>query len=169
MANKMRIGILKADETPSALLEKHGQYEKFYMNFLDRSGFEFETFTVMNGFFPTTLHETDGWLVTGSRYSAFQSVQWIDRLKQFIRDAHQIGKPLVGICFGHQVVASALGGTVERAKHGWTAGPVKYERPISGETQKLLAWHQDEVTIRPPSAAVIGTSPDCEFAMLRYG
>lgn len=165
----MRIGILKADETPSPLLPKYGRYEKFYINLLGKHGFQFETYAVVNGDFPTSFEEADGWLVTGSQYAAYQSEQWIDRLKQFIRGTYEREVPLVGICFGHQVVASALGGIVERSREGWTAGPVRYERPSTGTAQNVLAWHQDEVTVRPPPAQVMGSSPGCRFAMLKYG
>ena len=119
----MRIGILKADETPSPLLPKYGRYEKFYIDLLGKHGFQFETYAVVNGDFPTSFEEADGWLVTGSQYAAYQSEQWIDRLKQFIRGTYEREVPLVGICFGHQVVASALGGIVERSRRRVDCGP----------------------------------------------
>ena len=165
----MRIGILKADETPGLLLPKYGRYERFYIDLLGKYGFEFEIYAVVNGAFPGSFNEADGWLVTGSQYAAYQTVKWIDRLKQFVRETYEREMPLVGICFGHQVVASALGGIVERSKEGWTAGPVRYERPSAGRAQNVLAWHQDEVTIRPPPAQVVGSSAGCRFAMLKYG
>lgn len=169
IGRKMRIGILKADETPSGLFDRHGEYDGFYRRLLEVHGFEFVVFPVFDETFPEDLEQADGWLVTGSSHSAWDELPWINRLKVLIRKIYEDQRPLVGVCFGHQIIASALGGRVDRSPGGWNVGPVLYSRRDGGEDQTILAWHQDQVTVLPPGATVVGSSPTCEYAILRYG
>ena len=64
--------------------------------------------------FPEGIHDADGWLITGSRHGAYEDHPWIPPLEEFIRDAYAAQVPLVGICFGHQIIAQAMGGKVEK-------------------------------------------------------
>jgi GMP synthase-like glutamine amidotransferase len=73
---------------------------------------------------------------------------------------------MVGICFGHQIIAQALGGKVEKFDGGWSVGPTAYE--FDGDSITLNAWHQDQITRLPEGAEVIATSPFCRYAALAY-
>ncbi|MDR9394223.1 MAG: type 1 glutamine amidotransferase, partial [Roseovarius sp.] len=86
--------------------------------------------------------------------------------ESFIRDTFAAGIPQVGICFGHQIIAQALGGKVEKFAGGWAIGHSTYH--IDGVTCALNAWHQDQVTRLPPGAEVIGSNDFCAYAALRY-
>ncbi len=117
---------------------------------------------------PASVHDAEGWLITGSRFGAYEDHPFIKPLESFIRDAYAAKVPLVGICFGHQIIAQALGGKVEKFKGGWSVGPQDYD--FDGETMMLNAWHQDQVTVKPPEATA--SSPPrrfCENAALLYG
>lgn len=59
------------------------------------------------------------YIITGSRASAYDDVPWVHALSDFIRKAYDRRAKLVGICFGHQLIAHALGGKVARADVGW--------------------------------------------------
>ncbi|SED79619.1 GMP synthase-Glutamine amidotransferase [Rhizobiales bacterium GAS191] len=165
----MRIGILKADETPNELVAVHGRYEDFYIKLLSPYDFEFAVYPILHGIFPRSVDEANGWLITGSRHSVWEDEPWIIRLKDFIRELNGRGTPLVGICFGHQVTASALGGKVERSKEGWNVGPVAYKRASTGKVQNVLVWHQDQITVCPPGAKILASSASCQNAILQYG
>ena len=165
----MRIGILKADETPDELIDDHGRYEEFYIKLLAPYNFDFTVYPVLQGKFPSSIDEANGWLITGSRRSVWEDEPWILRLKELIREVSGSRVPLVGICFGHQVIASALGGKVERSKEGWIVGPAAYRRASTGKIQNVLVWHQDQITICPPGAEVLAWSSSCENAILQYG
>jgi GMP synthase-like glutamine amidotransferase len=165
----MRIGILKADETPKEMVDVHGPYEDFYVQLLSPYGFDFTIYPVFDGKFPSSVDEAGGWLITGSRHSVLEDKLWILRLKEFILEVRSSRTPMVGICFGHQVIASALGGKVERSKAGWTVGPVAYKRTSTGKIQNVLVWHQDEVTTCAQDTKILASSSTCQNVILQYG
>ena len=121
---------------------------------------------VVEGEFPAQVTDCDGWLITGSRHGVYEDHPWIPPLEQFIRNAFAARVPVVGICFGHQIVAQAMGGTVERFAGGWAVGATDYD--FGGETRTLNAWHRDQVTVAPPGAQVIASNDFCANAALLY-
>ena len=163
----MKIGILQAGHVPDELLERHGVYPDMFVRMLDGHGFTFETWQVIDGKFPAGIHVCDGWLITGSKHGAYEPLPWIQPLEDFIRKAYKAGVPLVGICFGHQVIAQALGGKVEKFPGGWGVGRHRY-RYHDGEEFELHAMHQDQVTQKPEEANVLASSEFCVHAALAY-
>ncbi|RYH08910.1 type 1 glutamine amidotransferase [Tropicimonas sp. IMCC6043] len=162
----MRIGILTAGHAPDELLPDLGDYPDMFVNLLGGNGFTFQSWAVVDGDMPEDIHAADGWLITGSRHGAYDDLPWIPRLEDFIREIYADGRPLVGICFGHQIIAKALGGKVEKFEGGWSVGRQLYD--FEGEEMALHAWHQDQVVERPEGARVIGSSDFCENAALIY-
>jgi len=134
---------------------------------LDNQGFRFETYPVVDGDFPDGPDSCDGWLITGSKHGAYENLPWIAPLETLIRDAYKLGRPMVGICFGHQLIAQALGGTVEKFDGGWAVGRQTYD--WDGTDVDLNAWHQDQVTQLPPDAKTIASNAHCQHAALVYG
>jgi GMP synthase-like glutamine amidotransferase len=167
MVRHMLIGILQTGRVPRELEEKHGQYPVMFARLFDGHGFTFRTYMVIDGVFPGNVRECEGWLITGSAHGAYDDLPWIPTLEQFIRDAYQANVPIAGICFGHQIMAQALGGKVEKFTGGWGAGHMRY-RMADGTEYGLNAMHQDQVTVRPADAQVICTSEFCENAGLAY-
>ncbi|PZX18298.1 GMP synthase-like glutamine amidotransferase [Palleronia aestuarii] len=145
----MHLGLLQCGATPEALDPVHGSYPALYGRLLG-TGFEWTTWRVFDDEWPDGPGDAEGWLVSGSRHGAYEDHAWIAPLEALLRDIAASGRPLVGICFGHQIVAQALGGRVEKFGGGWSIGRRAYE--IDGETWHLNAWHQDQVVV-PPSGA----------------
>jgi len=162
----MKIGILQTGLAPETLAAEMGDYPDMFARLLADKGFAFETFRVVEGQFPASVTACDGWLITGSRHGAYEDHPWIPPLEQFIRDAFAGHVPVVGVCFGHQIVAQAMGGKVERFGQGWAVGATDYD--FGGETLRLNAWHRDQVTKVPPGATVIASNPFCSNAALLY-
>lgn len=163
----MKIGILRTGHSPDGLKETLGNYDAMFEQLLAGHDFSFETFSVVDGAFPAGPQDADGWLITGSKHGAYEDHAWIPPLEQLIRDINTADKPLIGVCFGHQIIAQAMGGKVEKFAGGWSVGRTEYVH--AGKPVALNAWHQDQVTERPQDARVVGQSDFCANAMLAYG
>ena len=161
----MKIGILQTGEAPEALRDM-GDYPDLFVRLLQGHGFDFAIYPVLHGQFPASVHDCDGWLITGSRHGAYEDHPWIPPLEDFIRASYAAGVPMVGVCFGHQIIAQAMGGKVEKFVGGWSAGATDYD--FNGQKMRLNAWHQDQVTRKPDSATVVASNDFCQNAALLY-
>lgn len=164
----MKIGILQAGHFVPELQPELGDYTALYTRLLSGHGydFEFETFSVVDMEFPVGVDAADGFLISGSRHGAYEDHAFIPPLEGLIRAIRTSGKPLIGVCFGHQIIAQALGGTVVKYDEGWSVGRVEYD--MRGRTFALNAWHQDQVVKIPDDAKTVGSSSFCAHAALTY-
>ncbi|MFB2532355.1 type 1 glutamine amidotransferase [Paracoccus sp. p4-l81] len=162
----MQIGILQCGTAPDDLRPETGDYPDMFQRLLADQGFTFRTWHVEDMAFPDSIHDAEGWLLTGSRHGVYEDHAFIAPLEDFIRRAFDAGVPMVGICFGHQIIAQALGGTVEKFDGGWAVGTQHYD--FDGEKISLNAWHQDQVIAPPPMAQTVARNDFCAHAALIY-
>ena len=108
----MKIGILQTGHAIPELHDELGEYADLFERLLDGHDFSFNRYNVVDGIFPGSVEAADGWLITGSKHGAYDDLPWIAELETFIRAIRDDGRPLVGGCLGHQIIAQALGGKV---------------------------------------------------------
>ncbi len=164
----MRIGILQTGHVTPDIAAAHGDFSAMFERLLAGRGYDFRTWNVVDMDLPAGPRDAGAWLVTGSKHGAYEDHPFIPPLEALIRAVHAAGVPLVGICFGHQIVAQAMGGRVEKFAGGWALGRTEYALDGIG-TVHLNAWHQDQVVELPPAAIPAGTNAHCRLAALSYG
>jgi len=163
----MQIGILQCGHFPTVDGFADRTYTDLYAKLLAGHDFQFRSWSVVDMDFPNDVKEADGWLISGSRHGAYEDHAFIAPLEDFIQDCASQRVPMVGICFGHQIMAKAFGGRVEKFAGGWSAGLVDYD--FGGVTLPLNAWHQDQIVEKPEAARVLASTGFCRFAALAYG
>jgi GMP synthase-like glutamine amidotransferase len=166
----MKVAILETGRPPAPLEEQFGDYADMFATVLG-SEFELERFDVQAGELPDpAAHQA--YLITGSPAGVYDPLPWIEPLMDFIRSAG--GAKMVGVCFGHQVMAEALGGHVEKSDKGWGAGLHRYAVVRSepwidtAGTIAIPASHQDQVVVQPPNTEVVAASDFTPFAALAW-
>ncbi len=174
----MKIGILQADDVNPVLQPEHGNYPQMFEKALRAvlPDCELPVYRVLDGELPATTTECDAWLITGSKFGVNDGLHWIEALSDFVRTLWAEQRPLVGICFGHQLMARALGGTVVKSDKGWGVGlsfnQVIERKPWMQPWQEeldLLVSHQDQVVVLPEEAQVLASSDFCPYYLIQYG
>jgi GMP synthase-like glutamine amidotransferase len=154
----------------------HGNYPHLYARLFAEQPVELLDIAVHLGDTPASLADADVWLATGSRVSVYDDIDWIATALQLVHTAIAEEVPLVGICFGHQLIAQALGGRVARADIGWGLGAQVYDTverldwfPEAAEQTVLIASHRDQVVEVPDGTTVWSRSGYCPIAGMRIG
>lgn len=172
----MKIGILLADELREALQHGFGSYADMFEHYLGGRGFTFTVYDIRADHFPAAPDEQDGYIITGSRHGVYEELAWLPPLFALIRRLVAARIPLLGICFGHQAIARALGGQADKSDNGWGLGLQKWAMTESAswmtpppQELRLLASHQDQVLALPPDARLLGGSDFCPNAVYSIG
>lgn len=155
----------------------HGDYPELFDDLLGPHGVTLEVHDVTRRPPPEDTHALDGWLISGSVDSTYDPLDWIPPLEDMVRRLVADAAPLIGICFGHQLLAQAHGGRVQRADAGWGVGVQRYRAtggaggapPAPAPGFALVASHQDQVVTLPEGAEVLATSDHCPIAAYRFG
>ncbi|HEY0855072.1 MAG TPA: type 1 glutamine amidotransferase [Devosia sp.] len=174
----MKLTIIQTGAVPEPLRGKFGPYPAMFQRMFDEAGerFDYETVPVHDGApFPEAA-ALEGIIITGSAAGVYDShYAWMNPLREFIRQAYAAKTPMLGICFGHQIMADALGGDVRKSEKGWGLGRHTYavtSRPAFLGTQapelRIACSHQDQVLVPPREAEVFLASEFTPNAGLVY-
>jgi GMP synthase-like glutamine amidotransferase len=167
----MKIGLLETGEPPETLQPTFGRYGTMFQDLLG-PGHDYVTYDVQAGQLPADPGECDAYIVTGSAAGVYDDLPWIAPLKAFLVQAR--GQPLVGVCFGHQVMAEAFGGKVIKSDKGWGVGLHAYDVAApepwmdAGLQVAVPASHQDQVVEIPPGARAVAGSALTPAGVLVY-
>ncbi|WP_026970660.1 glutamine amidotransferase-related protein [Aliagarivorans marinus] len=173
------LAILNCDYVDPALAAEYGEYYEMFIEHLraQNSTLTFEVFQAIDGQLPP-LTGYAGYLITGSRHNAHDDEPWIVELVAWCQQAYQQGQKLAGICFGHQLLARALGGVTANSDKGWGLGcatteliqaPSWASKAESTRPFHLLVSHQDQVQQLPNEATLLARSEFCPLFMYQVG
>ena len=174
----MHVGLLACDEVAERFRHIAGGYQQMFERLLSPHipGLRVTRFDLQAGNIPADSQMCDAWITTGSRASVYDDAEWIRSAETFVRKVAESDRPLVGICFGHQLLAHALGAEVKRAEGGWGVGVlpmtvVRTERWMTPalSTVRLQYMHADQVTAPPDGATLLGGTRHCPVAMFQSG
>ena len=172
------INLLLCDTYPGLLPESIPSHESMFYNLFRpvNPGLTFNIYRVMDGELPEQFDPDTLYIIPGSNNAAYDDLPWIRELQEWIRKAAARKVHLVGICFGHQIIAQALGGQVERYAGGWGVGIREMEvldtdllSYFSDKKMRLIVNHHDQVMQLPEGAIPLATSDFCRYEGFRIG
>lgn len=167
----MKIAVLEMGLLPPTLAERHGGFFELIRTWLlghAQAGVDlkFSQFVVCDGGVLPEPSDFDAYVISGSKHSVYEDLPWIQDTKVFLNRLADLHIPMFGICFGHQLMAEAFGGKVEKSNKGWGIGTDVYQ--FANRTQEVLVVHQDQVTVLPTSVQVQAQSAHCDYGVLQY-
>lgn len=173
----MKLTIIQTGDVPAPLRDQFGPYRKMFETMFDGTGqgFSYDLVAVSDGQPMPDPSRLEGIVITGSAAGVYDDFAWLNPLRAFIRDAYGKRTPMLGVCFGHQIMADALGGDVRKSEKGWGLGRHTYTvkgRPDFMRTAPtslaVACSHQDQVIVPPADADVILASDFTPNAGLVY-
>ena len=167
----MKIAIIEADIPRPHLVANFGSYGQIFTQWLQPAlpEAQFSAFAVHAGAALPNPTDFDGYLVTGSRHGVYDELPWMTDLITHLQALRAAKIPVAGVCFGHQIMAKAYGGTVEKSADGWVLGRETYANENQAETEKtVFAIHQDQVVALPDDVALVHSSKRVRYGRLEY-
>jgi len=174
----MNVAIIQCDSVPGEFVAEFGNYTDMIKRMFESvyAGLEYQVFDARQGLYPHDLDAWDFYITTGSKAGAYEDITWIKQLISFVQRLDKHKKKLIGICFGHQIIAMARLGKVEKSLKGWGVGVAKnrviahpeWMREPANELN-IIASHQDQITRLPDDTRVIASSDFCPFFVVQWG
>jgi len=150
-------------------------FQQFFTEHVS-SDFSLHEYNVTQRYWPNSLQECDGWIIGASQHSVHDKSSWITKLMEFACACHFNQKPLIGIGFGHQVIAHSLGGEVNKSRKGWGAGVrdfnIRQHKPWMAPelaTCSLSFSHKEQVDMLPGQATLLAGDSFCLHQMYAIG
>jgi GMP synthase-like glutamine amidotransferase len=172
----MKIALLKCGTPPADLMHIAGDFSQMFFSLFSKvsSEISWQVYDLTKKEYPLSMDEVSGFISTGSGHSVYDDNPWINQYCDFVKNLFKKEKKFIGICFGHQMIAHALGGKTVNSNRGWGVGlkkikiykAMKWMEPPLSEYH-LLVSHKDQVEILPPQAVLLGGNSHCPKAMFQ--
>ena len=172
----MKINLLICDQFPGILPFDIPSYEWMFQRVFQQANptLEFSVYQVWQGQLPDMVNTDEIYLISGSNEDSFGSTPWVVALRKWIVNAFAAGARLAGVCFGHQIIAYALGGLVRRSERGWGVGirqsavcDIESSSLLRGDSFELVYNHHDQVVRLPDNATLVSGSYFCPIESIR--
>ena len=188
----LQVGLLLCDDVDESAQARYGTYTEMFrrgINAVD-ANLVLTPIRCHQGEMPDSPDDFDAFLISGSRHGVYDPPPWIAQLQDFVRRCRERRRKTVGICFGHQLIAHALGGETRKADAGWGMGiqsaaltetlPWMGNESMDNESMdnsdlraagaykpgyNLVVLHQDQVVALPPGFRVIAKNDFCPISM----
>jgi GMP synthase-like glutamine amidotransferase len=173
----MRVTIIEAGRAPGRLSEDYPRYPDMFARLLGEAdaGLSFDVVRLVDDEALPDPGACEAVVITGSPAGVYDHTAWMDPLRDFVRLAFRANTPMVGVCFGHQIIADAMGGDVRKSDRGWGLGRHTYEvlerrgwMADAGASVSLAVSHQDQVITPPAGAVTLARSAHTDHAILAY-
>ncbi|HFE39303.1 MAG TPA: GMP synthase [Gammaproteobacteria bacterium] len=174
----MKLGILQCDSVLEKFQPQFGNYPEMFIQLFHTIDptIRFAIYNVTRGEYPRTPHTCDAYVTTGSKASVYDDLPWLTEFKHFLRLLYAEKIKLLGVCFGHQLIAEVFGGKTENSPKGWGVG-VSVSQIVAPKTWmqapldrlQIIVSHQDQVTRLPENAQLLASNDFCPYAMYQLG
>lgn len=166
----MKIGLLACDHIQREFPDYPELFKKLLPNY------SFEVFNVCEGDFPKSASAFEAWIITGSKFSVYDEIDWIIKLKSFVQEISAADKYCIGVCFGHQMLGEAMGGVVQKSERGWCVGVHEFEmlekelwmKPFQSKANLLMSC-QDQIKVLPKNSKILAKSEMCPVGIIKIG
>ena len=164
--------IIEAGFINPALAKQYPSYSEMFSVFLKTNSrnWKVTSYDIYNNNFPSNIDFYDGFLITGSSFGVYENYKWIIQTIRIINNILDKNKQIVGICFGHQIIAQAISGLVEKSNNGWGVGikEIKFHKQKPWfhnkiDNLRLISFHQDQVIKIPDYADHLGGNSFCKY------
>ena len=162
MSKTFRLAILECDTPIDSVRELYGTYGNMFSNLLipqvtesfpsSDLALEISEWDVVNAREYPSLEDIDGILITGSsksttllllaahvsdpktEHDSFRNTPWVLKLVRYAQKVFEAKKAIIGICFGHQILARAMGAAVGRSDKGWEVSADNIDLTEAGQS-----------------------------------
>jgi len=174
----MHVAIIQCDVVLGEWVPVFGNYTDMIKRMFESvdADIEYQVFDSQQGDYPHDLDSYDFYITTGSKAAAYQDVPWIKQLVRFVQLLDKRQKKLIGICFGHQIIAMARHGQVEKSPKGWAVGVARNRVVAHPDWMKepadrlnIIVSHQDQISRLPNDARLIASSDFCPYFVVQWG